>query len=126
MTPEALAPRKCIGVDCTNDAGSLQCPSCLKIGKESFFCSQDCFKRSWVGLARPAPQSCEFQLTRPRVSTKLFTNHKVTPSDTFSPQVLSLNPIQQPVDSIPSPPLPLLAPSDPSILSRPRERYRLP
>ncbi|KAI9771770.1 MAG: Methionine aminopeptidase 1 [Geoglossum umbratile] len=39
--------RKCIGVDCGNDAGSLQCPACLKLGKESFFCAQDCFKRSW-------------------------------------------------------------------------------
>lgn len=39
--------RKCLGVDCENDASALQCPNCQKIGKESFFCSQDCFKRSW-------------------------------------------------------------------------------
>ncbi|KAI9841190.1 MAG: Methionine aminopeptidase 1 [Thelocarpon superellum] len=39
--------RACVGVDCANDAGSLQCPNCLKMGKESYFCSQDCFKRSW-------------------------------------------------------------------------------
>ncbi|KAL1957595.1 hypothetical protein VTO42DRAFT_5706 [Malbranchea cinnamomea] len=39
--------RKCLGVDCTNNAGNLRCPTCLKIGLESFFCSQDCFKRSW-------------------------------------------------------------------------------
>jgi len=40
--------RKCIGLDCDNDAGTLQCPTCLKLGiKDSFFCSQDCFKRSW-------------------------------------------------------------------------------
>ncbi|KAH0537182.1 hypothetical protein FGG08_006007 [Glutinoglossum americanum] len=39
--------RKCIGVDCQNDAGSLRCPTCLKLGKESFFCAQDCFKKSW-------------------------------------------------------------------------------
>ena len=38
---------KCAGVDCQNDAGSLKCPTCLKIGKEISFCSQDCFKRSW-------------------------------------------------------------------------------
>lgn len=43
--------RRCSGLDCQNDAGSLQCPTCLKIGKESIFCSQDCFKRSWVGFA---------------------------------------------------------------------------
>ncbi|KAJ5895023.1 methionine aminopeptidase [Penicillium taxi] len=43
----AVAPRKCIGVDCGKDAGTLQCPTCLKKGTDSFFCSQDCFKRSW-------------------------------------------------------------------------------
>jgi methionyl aminopeptidase len=42
------APRKCSSKDCENDAGSLQCPNCQKIGKESYFCSQDCFKRNWV------------------------------------------------------------------------------
>ncbi|KAI9825861.1 MAG: Methionine aminopeptidase 1 [Thelocarpon impressellum] len=48
MTVETTPPpRKCIGVACENDAGGLQCPSCLKIGKESYFCSQECFKRSW-------------------------------------------------------------------------------
>ncbi|WPG97285.1 Methionine aminopeptidase 1 [Acrodontium crateriforme] len=39
--------RTCEGADCSNDAGTLQCPTCQKIGKESFFCSQDCFKRNW-------------------------------------------------------------------------------
>ncbi|KAI9743559.1 MAG: Methionine aminopeptidase 1 [Claussenomyces sp. TS43310] len=49
MTAEPPAKRKCIGVDCENEAGSLQCPTCLKLGlKDSFFCSQDCFKRSWT------------------------------------------------------------------------------
>ncbi|KAI9816044.1 MAG: Methionine aminopeptidase 1 [Pycnora praestabilis] len=47
MATEAPTKRQCIGVDCENDAGTLQCPTCLKLGKESFFCSQDCFKRSW-------------------------------------------------------------------------------
>ncbi|KAB5585817.1 putative methionine aminopeptidase [Coniochaeta sp. 2T2.1] len=39
--------RKCSGGDCDNDAGSLQCPTCLKLGKDSFFCGQECFKRNW-------------------------------------------------------------------------------
>ncbi|CAK4033523.1 Methionine aminopeptidase 1 [Lecanosticta acicola] len=39
--------RKCEGADCENDAGSLQCPTCQKLGKDSYFCSQDCFKRNW-------------------------------------------------------------------------------
>ncbi|PMD52421.1 methionine aminopeptidase [Hyaloscypha bicolor E] len=48
MAAEAAAKRKCSGADCDNDAGSLQCPTCLKLGiKDSFFCSQDCFKRNW-------------------------------------------------------------------------------
>jgi methionyl aminopeptidase len=53
MGDEASKERKCIGVDCPNDAGTLQCPTCLKMGIESFFCSQDCFKRSWVGFHVP-------------------------------------------------------------------------
>ena len=47
----ADAPRKCSGADCENDAGTLQCPNCQKLGKESYFCSQDCFKRNWVGAS---------------------------------------------------------------------------
>ncbi|EMC94305.1 hypothetical protein BAUCODRAFT_35491 [Baudoinia panamericana UAMH 10762] len=39
--------RECSGDDCTNDAGNLQCPTCQKLGKESYFCGQDCFKRNW-------------------------------------------------------------------------------
>ncbi|KAL4976449.1 peptidase M24, structural domain-containing protein [Aspergillus desertorum] len=40
--------RKCLGADCGNDAGDLQCPTCLKNGiRDSYFCSQDCFKRNW-------------------------------------------------------------------------------
>lgn len=40
--------KKCLGADCENDAGTLQCPTCIKNGiKDSFFCSQDCFKRNW-------------------------------------------------------------------------------
>ncbi|CEN61361.1 Putative Methionine aminopeptidase [Aspergillus calidoustus] len=42
-----VATRKCRGLECPKDAGSLQCPTCLKMGLDSFFCSQDCFKRSW-------------------------------------------------------------------------------
>jgi len=49
MASDSAAKRKCSGADCDNDAGSLQCPTCLKLGiKDSFFCSQDCFKRNWV------------------------------------------------------------------------------
>ncbi|KAK6347181.1 Methionine aminopeptidase 1 [Orbilia brochopaga] len=44
----AASDAKCKGVECTNPAGTLQCPTCLKLGiKNSYFCSQDCFKRSW-------------------------------------------------------------------------------
>ncbi|KAI1075902.1 methionine aminopeptidase 1 [Whalleya microplaca] len=46
--PELLPKGKCLGVDCRNDAGALQCPTCLKMGvNDSYFCSQDCFKKNW-------------------------------------------------------------------------------
>jgi hypothetical protein len=46
------AKRPCAGGDCSNDAGTLQCPTCLKLGmKDSFFCSQECFGRNWVRLS---------------------------------------------------------------------------
>ncbi len=49
MDQAAEKPRKCPGLECENDASTLQCPTCLKQGIERYFCSQDCFKRSWVG-----------------------------------------------------------------------------
>jgi methionyl aminopeptidase len=59
MAGDAPAARKCAGKDCDNDASQLQCPNCQKLGRESYFCSQDCFKRNWVHSktragARPA------------------------------------------------------------------------
>ncbi|KPI45579.1 Methionine aminopeptidase 1 [Cyphellophora attinorum] len=47
MDQAAAQPRKCPGVDCPNDASTLQCPKCKEQNIPSFFCSQDCFKRSW-------------------------------------------------------------------------------
>ncbi|KAG9241232.1 peptidase M24, structural domain-containing protein [Calycina marina] len=49
MAPETPAIRKCMGSDCVQDAGALQCPTCLKLGiKDSYFCSQDCFRKNWA------------------------------------------------------------------------------
>jgi methionyl aminopeptidase len=49
MAEEPPTKRKCLGVDCENDASALQCPKCLSLGiKDSYFCSQDCFKKNWV------------------------------------------------------------------------------
>ncbi|KAI0403333.1 methionine aminopeptidase 1 [Xylaria palmicola] len=45
---EANVNTKCLGANCANMAGTLQCPTCRKLGKESFFCSQDCFKKNWT------------------------------------------------------------------------------
>ena len=50
MADAAPLKRRCVGVACENEAGTLQCPNCLKLGKERYFCSQDCFKRSWVSI----------------------------------------------------------------------------
>ncbi len=53
MAEEPPTKKKCLGVDCENDASSLQCPKCLSLGiKDSFFCSQDCFKKNWVRRIR--------------------------------------------------------------------------
>lgn len=49
MAADPPTKKQCMGADCENDAGALQCPTCLKLGvKDSFFCSQECFKRNWV------------------------------------------------------------------------------
>ncbi|KIW51246.1 methionine aminopeptidase, type I [Exophiala xenobiotica] len=48
MDQAAEQPRKCPGLNCDNDASTLQCPKCKEMGVDSFFCSQECFKRSWA------------------------------------------------------------------------------
>ncbi|KAF2148758.1 methionine aminopeptidase 1 [Myriangium duriaei CBS 260.36] len=45
---EGISGRHCQGDECPNEAGTLQCPTCQKQGTESFFCSQDCFKKNWA------------------------------------------------------------------------------
>ncbi|SLM35511.1 TLDc domain [Lasallia pustulata] len=73
-----VVTRRCIGLDCQNKAGSLQCPTCLKLGKESFFCSQDCFKRSWVGYLVPFRHTK--QSTKPtRRATSILSLRPVYP-----------------------------------------------
>ena len=37
---------KCETPSC-NKPGKMKCPTCLKIGIESFFCDQECFKSYW-------------------------------------------------------------------------------
>uniref|UniRef100_A0A060TBT5 Methionine aminopeptidase n=1 Tax=Blastobotrys adeninivorans TaxID=409370 RepID=A0A060TBT5_BLAAD len=46
---------KCSGVDCTNEASKLKCPTCLKNKVEAYFCGQDCFKRSWAEHKKTHP-----------------------------------------------------------------------
>lgn len=68
MAEEPVAKRKCIGLDCNNDASSLQCPNCLKLDiKDSFFCSQDCFKRSWVRTLSLLPTTTHCAAFRQRL-----------------------------------------------------------
>ncbi|KAI8960092.1 methionine aminopeptidase [Daldinia sp. FL1419] len=44
-----LVKETCLSSGCENEAGSLQCPTCLKLGiKSSYFCSQQCFKSAWA------------------------------------------------------------------------------
>lgn len=41
-----FSAHKCETGGCGNPA-TLQCPTCLKIGIQSYFCTQDCFKSYW-------------------------------------------------------------------------------
>lgn len=51
-----LPAKKCAGADCDKEAGTLQCPTCLKQDiKDVYFCSQDCFKKNWVCKPVPCP-----------------------------------------------------------------------
>ncbi|KAL6863176.1 Methionine aminopeptidase 1 [Amphichorda felina] len=79
MTSEPPAKKKCLGVDCENDAGSLQCPTCLKLGiKDSFFCSQDCFKKNWHRtLPKSIPHPVWWEDGNPKYSRSLVNRNKI-------------------------------------------------
>lgn len=59
--------RKCQGEGCSHDAGALQCPTCQKLGRESYFCSQDCFKRNWVGQWLASTTTAKLHVALPRL-----------------------------------------------------------
>lgn len=94
MNSESPAKRKCLRADCENDAGTLQCPTCLKLGiKDSFFCSQDCFKLAWAehkklhksndtGLYDPFPA---FQYTGPLRPVYPLSEHREVPKSIQHP-----------------------------------------
>ncbi|KAI5809764.1 peptidase M24, structural domain-containing protein [Peziza echinospora] len=66
----------CMGVACAAKEVSLKCPTCLKNGIESYFCSQDCFKRSWKRPLFPniiRPQSTTTSFTTPIFQTRALT-----------------------------------------------------
>ncbi len=124
-TTETQVKLKCLGADCENEAGSLQCPTCLKMSiKDSFFCSQDCFKRNWVRIAplalglirlppstnhglRPATDSASSSRATTRPCTKLLRVKQRMVFLTTSELLRSfLNPIQPQVFTIRSPPSP--------------------
>lgn len=70
--------QKCSGADCDNDAGTLQCPTCLKLGvNSSYFCNQDCFKRNWVGCICLGIFSKNLTSVESRPRTRLCTRHKM-------------------------------------------------
>lgn len=100
--------RKCEGGDCENDAGSLQCPNCQKLGKESYFCSQDCFKRNWVGRFSDSAGTLPDPVLTGDVH-RVRTSKPIKQPTVCSPPSFrrksSLNPMQMDT-SIPSPPFP--------------------
>ncbi|KAK0516300.1 hypothetical protein JMJ35_000903 [Cladonia borealis] len=94
MAEEVTSTKKrCIGVDCPNEAGTLQCPTCLKIGKESSFCSQDCFKRSWS----------EHKAVHKTASTALYNPFPTFPFTGSLRPIYPLSPRRPVPDSIPHP-----------------------
>src|SRR5687768_574166 len=120
MTSEPPAKKKCLGVDCENDAGSLQCPTCLKLGlKDSFFCSQDCFKRSWVSsnpicfMTETLPTSHMLISCLSRAPTSPCTSRKVISFTTLFLRKQS-HQTQQPATTTRFPTIPSPALSDPS------------
>ena len=85
---------KCGGVNCQNDAGALKCPTCLKVGKETAFCSQDCFKKSWS----------EHKAMHKSASTSLYNPF---PNFSFTGPLRPIYPLSPKIsvpDSIPHPP----------------------
>lgn len=38
---------KCAGVECQQANAKMQCPKCKDLNISSFFCGQDCFRKSW-------------------------------------------------------------------------------
>ncbi|KAG0645657.1 Methionine aminopeptidase 1 [Hyphodiscus hymeniophilus] len=73
MSSESPAKRKCLRAECENDAGTLQCPTCLKLDiKDSFFCSQDCFKLAWSEHKKTHKSKSDFlsSLLTPKVVSK--------------------------------------------------------
>jgi hypothetical protein len=138
-----VAKRKCMGDDCENDAGSLQCPTCLKLDiKDSYFCSQDCFKRNWVSYTESRivwspkrggvcalPDQALQHVTRLwlityRVLTKRSINQTVTSSTISLPRKSYLNPIQKLGCSTPSQHSLIPAPCAPSTLFQNVEQYQ--
>lgn len=70
--------KKCAGADCSNEAGTLQCPTCLKLGvKGSFFCAQDCFKRNWVSCMQGSLLNKILTLIASRPHTRRSTKHRM-------------------------------------------------
>ena len=121
---EPLSKKKCLGVDCENEAGSLQCPTCLKIGvTDSFFCSQDCFKKNWVRLCIPIERRTQTNKCPPnrRTNIKPYTrrrkaSRKMVECTKDTPRkAVFLNPIQLPGSITLSRPILLPAPSGLSI-----------
>ncbi|KAK2791188.1 Methionine aminopeptidase 1 [Emmonsiellopsis sp. PD_33] len=110
MAAEQLDTKECIGVDCSNKAGSLRCPTCLKVGVESHFCSQDCFKRSWGEHKTMHKKSnflsslfCPDVVSKPDPATGHFNPFPTYPFTGALRPVYPLAPQNTVPDSIPNP-----------------------
>jgi len=72
----------------------MQCPTCKKLGLESFFCDQDCFKKNWNTHKIdhiPGGQEASWEVLRPEFSSYTFTGDlrpgKISPKREVPPHI---------------------------------------
>ncbi|KAK3331388.1 methionine aminopeptidase [Apodospora peruviana] len=96
----------CSGAECGREAGSLQYPTCPKLGLEgSYFCSQECFKINWASFPSSWGHGLEYRLTTltrtKSRSTNSFTKerkvgyHNPFPSYPFTGPLSPVYPLSQ-------------------------------
>lgn len=72
----------CLSEGCGKSA-SLQCPKCAKLGRDSFFCSQECFKKSWPAHKETHSQPEPGHSNRSRIDVTSTAEHIAHATETL-------------------------------------------